>query len=112
MALVGHWKLDGNALDSSGNGLDGSLVGSPVVKSGIISDCYNFDGSNSIEINHDTGFTANSKFTMCAWYKGTDTGTALLSLNYISDPHTGIDIYTSGGEVGSHIISSWSGDAI
>lgn len=46
MALVGHWKLDGDALDSSGNEFHGTLTDTTSVN-GVINDAYSFNGTSS-----------------------------------------------------------------
>jgi hypothetical protein len=42
--LVGHWQLDGNLDDSSGNNRHGTAVGGPVFASGKIGQAINLDG--------------------------------------------------------------------
>jgi len=44
--LVGWWKLDGNATDSSGGGHDGVLYGGPLWDAGIIGGALTFDGAD------------------------------------------------------------------
>ena len=42
--LVGYWKFDGNASDSSGLGNNGTLVGGPTFTTGKIGQALSFDG--------------------------------------------------------------------
>jgi hypothetical protein len=65
--LLGYWKLDGNVLDSTTYHNDGTITGHPVVSSGIIGDCYTFDGENSQGITCGNFPVTASGFTMCAW---------------------------------------------
>jgi len=44
--LVAHYRLDGNADDSSENGNNGVLVGSPTQVNGVVDQAYFFDGSD------------------------------------------------------------------
>jgi len=67
-ALVGWWKLDetsGNtALDSSGNGRDGTLQGDPQWVAGWIDGALEFDGDDHV----DTGYTEDlANWTIAAW---------------------------------------------
>lgn len=45
MALVGHYKLNGNATDSSGSGYHGTVSGASLAvdKNGIANNCYEFE---------------------------------------------------------------------
>lgn len=47
MSLIGHWKLDGDATDSSGNGNHGTIVGTISYTNGKINECLSLDGSVS-----------------------------------------------------------------
>ena len=47
MSLKAWYKLDGNALDSSGNGYDGVIHGAPTITNGKIGTCYEFDGGTT-----------------------------------------------------------------
>ena len=66
--LVGWWKLDGNALDSSGNGNDGTVYGATPVD-GIIGGAYSFDGVDDYITIDDFKNNINSKFTVSFWGK-------------------------------------------
>src|SRR4051812_45628431 len=48
--LVGLWHLNGNALDSSGNGHNGTINGATVVNSGKFGQAYTFDGNSNIDV--------------------------------------------------------------
>ena len=68
MALVGHWKLDGNANDSSGNKADGNAY-AVTYSGGILGQCGYFDGTNSyISINMTNGIP-NTYATFSVWIK-------------------------------------------
>ena len=44
-SLLGWWKFDGDALDSSGNERHGTLVGGPQYVEGVFNQALEFDGS-------------------------------------------------------------------
>jgi len=64
--LVGHWKLDGNANDSSGNANHGTLNGSPQwVSTGKVDGALKFDG---VDDYVDTGYTQDlTQWTISCW---------------------------------------------
>jgi hypothetical protein len=76
--LVANWKLDGNAQDSSANGLHASAVGGPGYVTGKIGQAGNMNGSgqyfnvsNNAKINFGMGsFTATAFIRPSAWKWG------------------------------------------
>ncbi len=77
--LVAYWKFDDgsgtNAIDSSGNGYTGALVGSPPWTAGYYSGALTFDGSSQYVA---TGFNQTlGDFTVCAWFNsGSDAASS------------------------------------
>ncbi|MDC3332689.1 hypothetical protein OAV62_00445 [bacterium] len=71
--LLVHLDLDGNGLDSSGNGLHGDLIGGTLVADqwGNPNSAYQFGGSGDmIEIPHDDLFnTWGNGYTWAGWVK-------------------------------------------
>jgi hypothetical protein len=72
--LVAWWKLDdgsGNtAVDSSGNGLAGSVVGNPNWTAGIVGGALKFDGDGDyVDIGKDPKFNITNQITVAAWIK-------------------------------------------
>lgn len=68
--LVGYWKLDETtgttAADSSGLGLNGSVVGgTPTWTTGKVSNCIQLNGANHVEVNGLMGTPRNA--TIAAW---------------------------------------------
>ena len=68
--LVAYWKLDGNAIDNTGNGHNGTVYGNLTYGSNT-----EFDGSssyinagNSSDLNFGTG-----DFTVCSWFNSAET---------------------------------------
>ena len=84
--LKAHWKLDGNATDSSGNNLNGTLMGSPTFGTGKISQAINFSGSNRMDVANNSlfDFGANQDFTVSAWVKSTQAMAANTYPNIVS----------------------------
>ena len=74
--LVGWWKFDGDATDSSGNGNDGTVNGATLTtdRFGQTNEAYSFDGANDWI---DTPIDSNEeKVSFSVWYKPNDlTGT-------------------------------------
>jgi len=71
--LVGHWTLDegsgDTAADSTGNGFDGTLIGTPEWISGIIDGALEFDGESSIECTTDPGLDISGPFSATLWIR-------------------------------------------
>lgn len=71
--LVGWWKFDGDATDSSGNGNNGTLVGSPSYVSGRIGSAISLNGSSQyIDLGVYTlspQLSGSSAITQSAWIK-------------------------------------------
>jgi beta-lactamase regulating signal transducer with metallopeptidase domain len=83
--LVGWWKFDGNAKDSSGNGNNGAKTGDPMYVAGKIGHAISFDGVNDrIEVN--ATFAGNPELfpakaiSVSAWVRTTVPRNALCSL--------------------------------
>jgi len=103
--LVGHWNLNGNALDSSGEGNDGTVTGAIVTNKGKFKQAYEFDGVNDqIEIA-DGDWNEFSDLTVSAWIKPNiliDTteilgsGTSTASYNLFLDSNGGLYLGAEG----------------
>jgi hypothetical protein len=66
--LIGHWPLNGDATDTSGNGNNGVIVGATVINTGVSGgSAFHFDGSSYIDVG-DLQFP-NSTFTVSVWVK-------------------------------------------
>ena len=76
--LVGHWKLDGNAADSSSSGLDGEIIGSPGWVDGKVGLAMEVDGDDWIEIpgtSATDGYAGLSgEVTWAVWFKTSNAG--------------------------------------
>jgi PKD repeat protein len=68
--LIGHWQLDGNAIDSSGKGNDGYPVNGPIWTTGKIGGAVSLDGINDyINCQADPILNLTDSFTIGAWIK-------------------------------------------
>ena len=71
--LVGHWTLDEGsgdiAADSSGNGLDGVLVGNPEWISGIIDGALAFDRGSYVDCSNDAALDITGPFSAMLWIR-------------------------------------------
>jgi hypothetical protein len=82
--LVGWWPFTGNAIDSSGNGNNGTVNGAVLAadRFGNINRAYNFDGTSSfisVSNNQTINFQSGNQFTFSYWINA-----ASLSSNQIS----------------------------
>ena len=73
--LIGYWKLDGNAIDETANGLTGTPVNAEWVD-GFAGLAFYFNGDDTIRV-HDHGSTALDvdNVLMLAWVLPTDWAT-------------------------------------
>jgi len=70
--LVAHWKFDDasgtTAIDSSGNGNDGSLVGDPQWGAGKLGGALDFDGAGDyVDCGNDAIFGITDTFSLTVW---------------------------------------------
>jgi hypothetical protein len=72
--LVGWWKFDGDALDSSGLGNDGTLAGDPEFVVGWLGQAVYLDGDDYVTMNGVADDVTSNNFTMNAWVNTTDSG--------------------------------------
>jgi hypothetical protein len=73
--LIGHWKLDGDMLDSSGLGSHGTANGGPTYEVGKIGQAMTFDGVDDyVVIDGVTARITNDDITLAGWVKTASTG--------------------------------------
>ena len=72
--LVGWWKFDGDALDSSGLSNDGTLAGDPDFVDGWLGQAVYLDGDDYVMMNSVADDITSNNFSMSAWVKTTDNG--------------------------------------
>ncbi len=72
--LMGYWKFDGDALDSSGNDRHGTLQGSPTYGPGIFGQALECEGNpDYVTIDGYKGILGTHAFSIAAWVKTSNT---------------------------------------
>ena len=85
--LLARWSLDGDALDSSGSGVDGALVNNPVFVAGVAGEAISLSGAQYVQLDAFAGrLTTGDSFTLRASFRTTtrptqDDGAILFSGN-------------------------------
>src|SRR5207249_7724423 len=100
---IGSWSLDEGtgslAADSSGNLLDGTLVGGPAWIAGRIGQGVSLDGVNDyVSIPHTPALNA-FPLSVSAWVRTTDTGLHGVVNKYLPSSFNGYQIFTNGGRL-------------
>ncbi|MBN2312421.1 MAG: hypothetical protein JXM79_00740 [Sedimentisphaerales bacterium] len=73
--LVGWWKFDGDGLDASGNGRDGTLAGDAHFVAGILNQALALDGNGDyFTVDGWKGLMSTSDVSVVAWVNTTATG--------------------------------------
>jgi len=73
-ALMGWWKLDGDALDSSGHDRHGALQGSPTFEPGVFGQALEMEANpDYVTIDGYKGILGTHAFSIAAWVKTTNT---------------------------------------
>ena len=116
--LVGWWKFDGNANDSSGHGYNGTVNNATLTNGcfGNPNSAYYFNGSNAyIGLGNPAGLNFTGAITMAAWVRpdvilGVDINRNILVHGYSSGyPEKEVYLRTANNgqyEVGSYIQDS------
>jgi hypothetical protein len=69
-APIGHWPLDGDALDISGNGNDGILMGDPQFVAGMVDGAIELDGVDDyVDCGNAELLDITGEMTVAAWVK-------------------------------------------
>jgi hypothetical protein len=75
--LVAYYALENDVLDSSGNGLDGTIVGEPAFVEGAVGMGLQFDGvDDAVDFGNDPLFDITGEVTLALWINTQDMGTA------------------------------------
>ena len=73
--LVGYWQFEGDALDASGNGRDGSLQGNATFTDGLFGQALELGGSpDYVNIDGYQGILGGHAFSIAAWVTSTGSG--------------------------------------
>jgi gliding motility-associated-like protein len=86
-SLVGWWPFTGNAIDSSGNGNNGTVNGATLTtdRFGAANSAYSFDGINDdIFLSNQSSLGSQNKFSISMWINVNSYGSAQQSLDFSS----------------------------
>jgi hypothetical protein len=73
--LVAYYELENDANDSSGNGLDGTIVGEPVFVEGAVGMGLQLDGVDDyVDLGNDPLFDLTEQVTLSVWVNTQDIG--------------------------------------
>jgi len=98
--LIGHWKFDGDTLDYSGLGNDGTLGGDPQWVAGIKDGALDLDGIDDyVEIDGVADYITTNVFTLTAWIKTTQTAEGSLFGTNDSGSNHELQFGVKGGNV-------------
>jgi uncharacterized protein len=68
-SLIGYWRGENNALDSSGHGLDGDFVGTPAYVQGIRGRAFHFDGASGVNVPYHSAWELGGDASVVFWVK-------------------------------------------
>ena len=100
---LGHWPLDEKrgtvALDVSGAGHNGLVVGNPARLAGVLSRAILFDGvDDAVTVQQVPEFDAYP-LTVSAWFESTATGLTALVNKYAASSMNGYQLFLNGGSL-------------
>ena len=80
-ALMGWWRFDGDALDSSGNDRHGTLQGSPTFGPGVFGQALELEANpDYVTIDGYKGILGTAAFSIAAWVQTTNTAIGQIML--------------------------------
>ena len=100
--VIAYWPLDGNAIDKSVNGYNGTLVGSPSVAPGRFGQAfYTVGASQYINSNYAPILGAADSWTISFWAKADATarGSYLLGLERSNEQHLQFAVIAESGQI-------------
>jgi len=109
--LVAYWSMDGNAVDGSGNGHDGSLQGPfPVAdRFGSPEDALGFDGVNDfVELPASPPLKAPLPVTFAAWVKLDGPDCHLFSNDYQDNYYRGVFLHIFNHKMTANLVAEMS----
>jgi hypothetical protein len=96
----GRWPLDGNGDDVSGNGNNGTLVGSPSTINGVFAQALSFSGSAYVEISDSATINFGSAdFSISFWLNTSSTKTGNTIIEKRSASYVGYDVTLYSGRL-------------
>ena len=66
---IAHWPFDGDTLDATGNGNDGTIVGDPCFVAGVLDQALQFDGVDDAVATTASLLSNRTDFSIAYWVK-------------------------------------------
>ena len=106
-ALVAHYKLDGNANDSSGNNNHGAEKGGPTYVAGIFDQALSFDGFDDyVALDANYAGTGHTEVSVCAWIRtSSSAGQHFVSFDRDEYWRLGLGDQVPAGHLGWHVMT-------
>jgi hypothetical protein len=105
--LIGWWPFNGNAIDESGNGNNGTVNGATLTidRNGLANKAYSFDGVNDfIEISYNSSFNSYP-FSINVWVIKNDLTRGGIVNHYNSCSNNGAAITSVNGNFSTYYYS-------
>ena len=67
-SLIGHWPLDGDTLDYSGNERHGTMNGTATYVPGMVGQALELDGSSYVDCGNLPAYNVGENLTMAVWF--------------------------------------------
>jgi len=101
--LIGHYRLDGNALDSSQRANHAAEVGSPSYVPGLIGQALSLNGTDQLAQAADPGLAGNGRKSVAVWFKqDAKANKGLFSFGDSSAPGALFELLLRGGLSGGY----------
>ncbi len=108
-ALVAYYPLDGDVIDATGNGHDGTIMGDPQFVPGKFGQAFEFDGVDDyVQVADYIPISGAGDRSVTAWIKMINTGGSIVSWGVIQAQGKWVIKFSSKGQIRLEI----EGDAI
>jgi hypothetical protein len=111
----GVWHLNSVFSDRTSNANNGTNNGSTTA-TGKIGDARTFNGTtDNIQMANSASLTflGNQTYTLEAWYKGVGNNAAIISMmDAAGGVYRGYDLYVESNKPASHLVNTWSSNAL
>jgi len=78
--LIAHYAFENDTLDSSGNALDGTIIGDPVFVDGVEGLALDFNGDDYVDCGGNVEFSFTNAMTVSTWVKIRSITTAWMAM--------------------------------
>lgn len=107
--IYAHWHLNGDMIDSSGNGRNGTPVGSPSWVAGLLNQCMRVSLGNYASFGNIADFDQYNPFSVEAWINVASAGPRIIS-HTTTGQNVGWQICVDGAS-GKIIVILWNTSA-